>query len=56
MCPTNKTPSTDIIYPVPYWFHDCVTNNISIVIIALYMFNPVDSGYFSSWCKIFIDT
>ena len=30
MCPTKKAPSTDTLYPVPYWCHDCVTYNLPL--------------------------
>ena len=55
ICLTNKFPITDILYSVPYWSHDCVLQNLTIVLLALYMYKPEDCGYFYSWCKFCID-
>ena len=46
MCPTKKTPITDIIQPVLYWVHDRVTHNITILLLEMEMYKPEYFGFF----------
>ena len=55
MCQTKKAPRNDILYPVPYWVHECVPHNITILLLALDMCKPEYYGYASSWCKFHIE-
>ena len=55
MCPTNKAPSTDMIYPVPYWVHNSDINNLAVFLIVPDMCKLKYCDCFSSWCNSFIE-
>ena len=55
MCSTKKAPITDILQPSPYWGHEYVPHNTTIVLIELDMCKPEYSAYVYSRCNFVVD-